>query len=54
MGGGGRGALCQVKEGCLRRWSLREEEGLHTCMFIHLGIDTRSYFDVECRPCGCP
>ena len=36
MGGGGRGALCQVKEGCLRRWSLREEEG--------------GYIYVQCRP----
>ena len=36
MGGGGRGALCQVKEGCLSRWCLREEEGgyIHVCSFI--------------------
>ena len=39
MGGGGRGALCQVKEGCLRRWSLREEEGGVIYMYVHLSRD---------------
>ena len=38
MGGGGRGGLCQVKGGCLRRWSLRVEEGV-AYMYVHLSRD---------------
>ena len=36
--------------------SERRGGGLYTCMFIYmyLGIDTCSYFDIECRPYGCP
>ena len=34
--------------------SERRGGGLYTCMFIYLGIDTSSYFDIECRPYGCP
>ena len=34
--------------------SERRGGGLYTCMFIYQGIDTCSYFDIECRPYGCP
>ena len=34
--------------------SERRGGGLYTCMFIYLGIDTCSYFDIECCPYGCP
>ena len=34
--------------------SERRGGGLYTCMFIYLGKDTCSYFDIECRLYGCP